>query len=636
MGANLIADGATFRCWAPGANAVHVVGRFNGGDRWAPDEDNRLVRDGHGYWAGFLSGVRDGDEYKFYVFGRGGEGPKRDPYARELTTNPAYPFSHGIVRDPNSYPWHDAGYRPPAFNDLIVYQFHVGTFQGPNREQRVAKFLDVLDRLDYLVALGVNAVEPLPIVEFASPRSLGYDGSDIFSPEMDFHVERDAIGPYLNKVNSLLGRKGQGPLTREQLAIPINQLKALIDLCHIYGLAVIFDVVYNHAGFQIAGQDESLWFFDRREGADNPNNSLYFTNQTHTGPVFAFWKREVRQLLIDNAAFLVREYHIDGLRYDQISVIVQQNVNDGWSFCQRLTGTLRYVDPTPIQIAEYWPVDPWITRDLFEGGAGFDATWHDGLRDTVRTAVAQAVGGREAQVNLRPIAASLYPPGFTAAWRAVQCLESHDEVYTGRALRIAALAGGGDARSWYARSRSRVAAGLLLTAPGIPMLFMGQEFLEDKPWSDNPAFDRGTLIWWEGLERGEKPMVDYLRFSQELIALRRRQPALRGEWINVFHVNDEARVIAFHRWLDGIGRDVVVVATLSETTHYDYTLGMPRGGIWFEVFNSDVYDNWVNPMTAGNGGTVLAHGVGFHGLPASARLVIPANSVMVLATDRGD
>ena len=125
-------------------------------------------------------------------------------------------------------------------------------------------------------------------------------------------------------------------------------------------------------------------------------------------------------------------------------------------------------------------------------------------------------------------------------------------------------------------------------------------------------------------------------FSQELIALRRRQPALRGEWINVFHVNDEARVIAFHRWLDGIGRDVVVVATLSETTHYDYTLGMPRGGIWFEVFNSDVYDNWVNPMTAGNGGTVLAHGVGFHGLPASARLVIPANSVMVLATDRGD
>jgi len=95
-------------------------------------------------------------------------------------------------------------------------------------------------------------------------------------------------------------------------------------------------------------------------------------------------------------------------------------------------------------------------------------------------------------------------------------------------------------------------------------------------------------------------------------------------------------VIAFHRWLDGIGRDVVVVATLSETTHYDYTLGMPRGGIWFEVFNSDVYDNWVNPMTAGNGGTVLAHGVGFHGLPASARLVIPANSVMVLATDRGD
>jgi 1,4-alpha-glucan branching enzyme len=613
---------------------VHVIGRFGGVDRWVPEESNRLVRDADGYWAGFLPEVRDGDTYMLHVVGLGGQGPKRDPYARELTTDPPYPLSHCIVRDPEAYPWHDAGYRPPPFNDLVVYQLHVGTFSGPDRHRRVARFLDVLDRLDYLVALGVNAIEPLPVVEFASPRSLGYDGSDLYSPEMDFQVESpEELEPYLARVNGLLLRKGQPPLTGAQLAPGPNQVKVLVDLCHLYGLAVIFDVVYNHAGYQIGGQDASLWFFDRQAGRDDPNHSLYFTDQSHTGPVFAFWKREVRQFLIDNAVAFVREYHVDGLRYDQVSVIVGQNARDGWGFCQAATSTVRALDPTVIQIAEYWPVDPWVVRSAREGGAGFDATWHDALRVAVRAALGQAAGGREAVVAMGPVAAALAPPGLPAAWTAVQCLESHDEVYMGRGPRIAALAGGGDARSWYARSRARVAAGLLLTAPGIPMLFMGQEFLEDKPWSDNPEFDAGTLIWWEGLERGERAMGDYLRFVRELVALRLRQPALRGERINVFHVNDGARVLAFHRWLDGVGRDVVVLATLSERTHVDYALGMPRGGPWAEVFNSDVYDSWVNPWGAGNGGRVVADGPPMHGLPASARVTIPANAVVVLAVD---
>ena len=85
--------------------------------------------------------------------------------------------------------------------------------------------------------------------------------------------------------------------------MPINQFKALIDICHLHGIAVIVDVVYNHAGVGIKGQDESIWFFDRSGNASDDNDSLYFTNQDHTGPVFAFWKEEVRQFLIDNAMF---------------------------------------------------------------------------------------------------------------------------------------------------------------------------------------------------------------------------------------------------------------------------------------------------------------------------------------------
>jgi 1,4-alpha-glucan branching enzyme len=177
--------------------------------------------------------------------------------------------------------------------------------------------------------------------------------------------------------------------------------------------------------------------------------------------------------------------------------------------------------------------------------------------------------------------------------------------------------------------------GLIMTAPSIPMIFMGQEFLEDKRWSDNPEYFKDTLIWWDGLQSGQKPMVDFLRFTQELIALRRRLPGLRGDGLNVFHVHNDNRVLAFQRWVQGVGRDVVVVASLNESTYYGYQLGFPGGGRWLEVFNSDVYDNWFNPIAAGNGGGISADGPPLHGLPNSAWITIPANGVLVFARDNG-
>jgi 1,4-alpha-glucan branching enzyme len=124
-------------------------------------------------------------------------------------------------------------------------------------------------------------------------------------------------------------------------------------------------------------------------------------------------------------------------------------------------------------------------------------------------------------------------------------------------------------------------------------------------------------------------MQDHLRFTRELIWLRLHQPALRADAINVFHVHNDNRVLAFHRWVPGVGKDVVVVASLREETWWGYELGFPRGGEWREAFNSDVYDHWVNPQAAGNGGRITAAGPAVHGLPTSARIVIPANSIIV-------
>lgn len=647
MGANLIADGATFRVWAPN-DAIEVYIRVSDSpkfidgpdDHWQPAAAQRLRRSSDNTWTGFLRGVRDGDFYRFYIANRGVQPYKRDPYARELEFY-GYPECDCIVRDPHDYSWHDRQHRTPAFNDLVIYELHVGMFYGVDgngndaRSTRVGKFLDVLEQIPHLVALGVNAIEPLPIVEFQGPHSLGYNGTDIFSPEMDYAVEPQDLSPYLDKVNRLLEERGCAPLGRNQLEGQVNQLKAMIDICHLYGIAVILDVVYNHAG-RFSDDDQSIYFFDRAISGDN-NESLYFTDQGWAGGlVFAYWKDEVRQFLIDNAMFFLSEYHVDGLRYDEVTVI---DDHGGWRFAQDLTATVKYHKPQTIHIAEYWRDDPsYVLRDSSEGGAGFDAVWYPGIRSAVRRAIAQSARGANAHIDLNAIRDQLYTPAnFASAWRAVQYLENHDLQRLGnindREPRLPALADPSNPRSWYARSRSRVATAILLTAPGIPMLFMGQEILEDKYWSDSP--NPGTLIWWDGLKQ-DQHMQDFYRFSRDLVWLRRRHPAMRGEAINVFHVHEANRIIAYHRWLENLGRDVVVVVSLSESTFLHYDLGFPVYGRWLEVFNSDAYDHWPNPNVAGNGGSVHVSGPSLHGLPFSTAITIPANSVLVFALDAGD
>ena len=630
MGATLTADGgATFRVWAPAAKEVYALGDFNG---WTKDKAALLVRHDGQRWAGYFPSVRDGMKYKFWVSGNGSEGFKRDPYARELTATDSRDC---IIRASTSYPWQDSTWRPPPFNDLVIYQFHIGTFFGPDRERRVAKFLDVLNRIDYLADLGVNAIEPLPVVEYNSPRSLGYEGVDIFSPEMDYQVPPDQIEDYVGLANRLLVAKGKGPLTRKVLEPGVHQLKALVDICHAYGIAVIFDVVCNHASLAVKDQDQSLWFMDRQQ-AGNPNNSLYFTDQDHIGPVFAFWKEEVRQFLIDNASLFVQEYHVDGLRYDRVDVIDTLNRGPGWLFAQDLNATLGSEDPSAIKVAEFWGPEPAVVRPRFEGGADFDATWHNGLRIAIRSVIAQASGGRDAPVNWQSVVDQLRAPGFRDGWRVVQHIENHDEVYRDREPRIPKVAvGSGDTRNWYATSRSRVATGLLLTAPGIPMLFMGQEFYEDKRWSDDPEHFRNTLISWDGLA-SEKTMSDFHRFTRDLIWLRRKHPGLRGEGVATILMDNFNRVLAFQRWVPGVGRDLVIVASLNEFTQYGYRIPFPSRGEWLEVFNSDIYENWVNPATAGNGMRMFANGPGWNGLETSADIVVPANSLLVFARDMGD
>lgn len=637
MGANLVpGGGATFRVWAPRAIEVYLNGTFSEFQISGRDQAGLLKKSGN-VWTGFLANAKDGDLYRFLVVGQGTTGFKRDPYARELATDRPFPDCSCIIRPDSGYPWHDAAYVTPDFSNMVVYQIHIGTY-NVTAPGTPSTFLDVIERIPYLQSLGINILQPLPIAEAEEAFSLGYDGSDYFSPDFPY-VTTDpvALTRHLNIINGLLQAKGFAPISLADISRGPDQARALVDLCHLHGVGVVFDVVYNHAG-GFEHDDLTMYFWDRFATGDN-NNSLYFSDMGVAGGLsFALWNNDVRQFLINHATYLLQTFHIDGFRYDEISALLAMNRESGWSFCKDLTCTLRFLKPNLLQNAEYWPAEfsdfPKATSEIVaaveNGGAGFDVLQHDALRIAIRNAVSASAGGHAVPVSMTAIAQALSPPHLSHAWQAVTCIENHDLVKVGTDQRLPTLADASNHRSWYARSRSRFAAALLLTAPGIPQIFMGQEVLEDKQWDVNPeSYD---MVWWEGVNSGsDQAMVNHLRFMRDLIRLRWEQPALRSENVRPFHVHDVNRVLAFHRWVEGSGQDLIVVASLAESTWWSYAIGFPFSGQWVEVFNSDVYDNWVNPQVAGNGGQVFAEGAPMHGFSSSAEIVIPANGVVVFA-----
>lgn len=641
MGATLVSGGTTFRTWAPAARDVYVVTDADATTSWSSWTSNpadRLIPLEDGTWAGFVPDVAEGDPYLFWVRGPvgGTEGFKRDPYTCELGTTPTFPNCPCLVRDARSYPWHDAGWTSPPFHTFIIYQLHAGMFWGADPQApHYGRFLDVIARLPYLRELGVTAIQLLPIQEYDGDFGLGYSGLDYFSPEMAYQVEdQTELARHLEPINALLAAQGHAPLAPRDVVPGPNQLKCLIDLCHLHGLAVIFDLVFNHAGGDFG--DRSLRFYDRQSDTDD-RRTLYFTDQGWAGgKVFDYAQNGVRQFLIDNALFFLNEYRVDGIRYDEVTVM---HHHGGDAFCRDLTSTVRYAKPQAIQIAEYWSWDRAFPVTGVPDGLGFDSALGDSLRDALRAVLSEAAGGAGSTVHLDRVRDALYPPpAFPAAWKVVHCLENHDVVRWDyehnrpRAPRVPSLADPSNPRSWYARSRSRVTTTLLLTAPGIPMLFMGQEILEDKPWHDDIRFWSQFMIWWDGLSV-DRSMRDFLRFAQDLIQLRRRYPAICGEGIRIPQVHNHDRVIVVHRWLEGEGRDLVVVASLNEATLDGYLIDLPWPGRWQEVFNSDLYDHFPNPWVTGNGGSVFADGPAGTHYPYTARIRIPANGALVFARE---
>jgi 1,4-alpha-glucan branching enzyme len=534
MGVSLLDQGAGFAVWAPHADAVSVVGTFNNWD----ESQHKLERGEGGLWTTIVEQAEQGHEYKYIVYNGAQRLERNDPYAREVTNS----AGNTVVHNP-AFDWKVGDFRMDHWNELVIYELHIGTFHRPHPQQ-VGTFIDVIEKLEYLQWLGINAIEIMPSAEFAGDLSWGYN------PAHPFAVESAYGGPVA--------------------------LKQLVDAAHAAGIAVIMDVVYNHFG----PSDLDLWQFDG--WSENDKGGIYFYNDHRSSTPWGdtrpdYGRAEVRKYIFDNAMMWIDEYRMDGLRYDMTLFMRSirgdgaSDLPDGWSLAQWINGELASRFPHKITIAEDLRSNDAITKPDKWGGANFDSQWDEGFVHPIRHAIITVEDSHRSMPSVRDAILHRYNHD---AFERVVYTESHDEVANGKA-RVPSEISPQDPDSWHARRRSTLGAALTFTVPGIPMIFQGQEFMR-RGW-----FDDARPIDWSRAE--QKPGV--LRLYRDLALLRRNvdgfTAGLTGQRVEVFHCNDEWKVIAFRRWRDGgRGDDTLVVANFSTNDYTDYRIGAPHQGSW--------------------------------------------------------
>lgn len=575
IGAQPDAAGTRFRVWAPVARTVEVL--VAQGDRRG---SYALAREPDGYFTAHVAGIGAGARYSYRV--DGGD-PRPDPAAR---AQPEGPHGPSEVVDPAAFSWHDTDWHGVPLEDLVIYELHVGcatpsgTFDG------------LIARLDNLVRLGVTAIELMPVAQFPGRRGWGYDGVDLFAPHW-------AYG---------------GP----------TGLRRLVDAAHARGLAVLLDVVYNHLG----PDGNYLRVF----------SPTYFTDRYQTpwgeavnmdGP----GSRPVREFFITNALYWAHEYHLDGLRLDAVHAIFDESTPP---ILAELATRLRASLPPDrhfLLIAESEANDPQLVRPTQRGGWGLDGVWADDFHHQVRVALTGEQDGYYAdysgsaadlattirrgwfytgQPTLRSGQPRGAPADDIAAAHFVYCIQNHDQVGN-RAF-------GERLHHQVPLAAYRAASALLLLAPQTPLLWMGQEWAASTPFlfftdhnqtlgrlvtegrrkefaafsafageaipdpQAEATFHRSILRWEE---REREPHAAVLRLYQDLLALRRSHPALRGGSFSVQPVGEHA--IALRR--EAPGHHLLALVNLGGPTRVDLAaspeLTPPDGARWLPLLDTE-------------------------------------------------
>jgi 1,4-alpha-glucan branching enzyme len=587
MGAIAHKGGVAFRVWAPNAQSVFVKGDFND---WS-DSGTPLSQEGNGYWYADVEGAKPGHEYKFVLVNGDRKLERIDPYARQVTNS----TGNGVIYDVSGFDWQADNFELPPHNELVIYEMHIGSF-FTDADGRPGGFDDAMEKLEYLKRVGANAIQIMPIAEFAGDYSWGYNPAHIFA------------------VESIYG----GP----------DGFKLFVREAHRQGIAVILDVVYNHFG----PSDLDLWQFDGWQ--ENEKGGIYFYNDHRAETPWGstrpdYGREEVRRYIHDNALMWLEEYHVDGLRYDSTLFIRSIDGNEanelpeGWNLMQQINGDLRARFPHCITIAEDLRNNPWITKPTEENGAGFHAQWDANFVHPVRTMVTLAQDEHRSMEIIRQAISFRYEGD---AFRRVVYSESHDEVANGKA-RVPQEINPDDPTGWHAQKRSTLAAGLVFTSPGIPMLFQGQEFLQGEWFRDDVPLNWNLSEQFQGVVRLYRDLIE-LRLNKK-----RCSRGLCGQFFNIYHVNEADNMLAFQRWdQHGPGDDVVVVFNFSHAPKENYEIGMPSPGLWKLRLNSDatIYSNDFQGFFSGD--TEAFEGAR-DGLDARANISIGPYSMLIFTQD---
>jgi 1,4-alpha-glucan branching enzyme len=567
LGATLHKDGSTtFRVWAPFVDSVAV--KINGAASIPLSREPGHTDPADTTWAGTALRTKAGDQYRYVIQSGGVVREFNDPRAQQLTGFDA-PNGFGlpgnddkpksVIVDPN---FNMPAFSEPTFNTMVIYELHIGTF--------ASTFSGAVQKLDYLKNLGVNAVEVLPIHQnplFSDHTPVdhdwGYDPVQLFAIKSKYGTPQD--------------------------------FKEFVKQCHQRGIAVIIDVVYNHLidnnllkGFA-GGATQQIPAGIYLYGGDRARTTF--------GPRPDYGRPQVRQYIVDSALLLLRGYGVDGLRLDDTIDIrtfgpSRQVNNEGMKLLQEINSAYRNTDPKQpgkITIAEDLQSSGNVTLQSGPAGLEFNSQWDDTLVNTMRGVVTQV---DDSARDIGAVKGALNHKIGGDAFARVVYSENHDQVgHPPGENRLPAMIDVTKPESVFAKKRSTLAAAIALTAPGIPMIFQGQEMLETRPFGFNTPTNMD-------FNRADDPRFNgIVQMYRDLIALRRnvagKTRGLTGQNLNVFHSDNSNKTLAYHRWENGgAGDDVVVAANFSNVPMPKLNIGLPRQGQWHVRFNSgaSVYD----------------------------------------------
>jgi 1,4-alpha-glucan branching enzyme len=582
LGAHPVEGGVRFAVWAPNAHHVNVVGDFND---WTPGAARLEPVAETGIWEGIVDGATVGQRYKFEIGGATVE--KADPMAFEAEVPPK---TASVVTGPSEYHWSDGDWvdarraREPLAGPLSIYEVHAPSWRKGLGWRELAEQL-----APYVNDLGFTHVELLPVMHHPFSGSWGYQVTGYYAP---------------------LSTMGSP-----------DDFRWFVDHLHSKGIGVILDWVPAHFP-----RDE--WALARFDGT-----ALYEHDDPRRGShpdwgtlIFNLGRTEVQNFLLANALFWLREYHADGLRVDAVASMLYLDYSrkagewvpnafggredlDAVAFLKEMNELVHAREPGVISAAEESTAWPGVSKPTYVGGLGFGFKWNMGwMNDTLAYFAHDPIHRR---FHHHELTFSL-----VYAWNENFILPlSHDEVVHGKGSLLAKMPGD----RWQQLANLRALYAYMWSHPGKKLLFMGCELATPWEWADTDELP------WSLLEHAEHTGVRDL--VRELNALYAAEPALwevdfSHEGFQWIEPNDALNnVLAFMRISRDGSRRVVCLFNLAPVPREHYRVGLPSGGTWTELLNTD--STYYGGGGVGNLGAVQAKQESWHDLPYSAEVTLP-------------